>query len=97
MLPKEKEDIMTADLEPPVGMSVWEHELFDHLVNHIRQEDELISDYERLAAETGGHVAYLLKLVMEDERRHHRLFEEWRHAPAGRTPDSAPRQDRTAR
>jgi rubrerythrin len=32
------------------------------------------------AASAGGHVSYLLKLIMEDEARHHRLFDEWRNA-----------------
>jgi hypothetical protein len=68
---------MTTNLEPPVGLSVWERDLFDHLVGHIREEDQLIGEYERLAAEAGGHVGYVLGLIMEDERRHHRLFEEW--------------------
>jgi hypothetical protein len=68
---------MTIDIEPPVGMSVWERELFEHLVRHMQNENELIDDYERLAADAGGHVGYVLRLIIEDERRHHRLFEEW--------------------
>jgi len=71
---------MTTNLEPPVGLSTWERELFDHLIAHVEQEDKLISAYERLAAEAGGHVAYVLGLITEDERRHHRLFEEWCNA-----------------
>jgi rubrerythrin len=71
---------MTTDLNPPVGLSTWERELFDHLVTHIRQENELIEEYERLATDAGGHVGYVLGLIIEDERRHHRLFEEWCNA-----------------
>ncbi len=71
---------MTTELEPPVGLSVWERELFEHLVEHMRREDELVERYEEVAAEAGGHVAYLLRLVIDDERRHHHLFEEWANA-----------------
>jgi hypothetical protein len=74
---------MATDLEPPVGLSVCEQEIFDHLVKHMQDEDQLVERYERLAAEAGGHVAYLLGLIMEDERRHHRLFEEWCNALRG--------------
>ena len=68
---------MSIDQDPPAGMSVMERELFDHLVRHLDAENQLIDDYEKLAAQAGGHVAYLLRLIIEDEQRHHRLFEEW--------------------
>jgi hypothetical protein len=68
---------MSIDQDPPAGMSVMERELFDHLVRHLDEENQLIDDYEKLAADAGGHVAYLLRLIIEDEHRHHRLFEEW--------------------
>jgi hypothetical protein len=68
---------MTTDMEPPIGLSVWEQEIFDHLVGHMKEEGQLLERYEKLATDAGGHVAYLLRLIMEDERRHHRLFEEW--------------------
>ncbi len=64
----------------PVGLSVWEHDLYEHLTEHIENEQVLVGRYSELAESAGGHVAYLLKLVMEDEARHHRLFEEWRNA-----------------
>ena len=66
--------------EPPVGLSVWEHDLYEHLTEHIENELALVDRYAALAESAGGHVAYLLKLVMEDEARHHRLFDEWRNA-----------------
>ena len=64
----------------PVGLSAWEHELYEHLTAHMEAEAILVSRYEDLAQAAGGHVAYLLKLIMEDEARHHRLFDEWRNA-----------------
>jgi hypothetical protein len=40
----------------------------------------LVTEYERLAAQAGGHVSYILRLINEDERRHHRLLEDWCNA-----------------
>jgi hypothetical protein len=62
---------------------VWEQEIFDHLVRHMKEEDQLVDRYDELATKARGHVAYLLRLIMEDERRHHRLFEEWCNALRG--------------
>ena len=64
----------------PVGLSAWEHDLYEHLTQHIEAESALVDRYQALAERAGGHVAYLLKLIMEDEARHHRLFDEWRNA-----------------
>ena len=91
---------MTINTTPPVGLSVWELEIFDHLVRHLRAEDELVTRYEALADEAGGHVGYLLRLIVEDERRHHRLFGEWcnsLHAAAtfGSVPPEIPPLTRT--
>jgi len=71
---------MTTNTEPPVGLSAWEHDLYEHLTEHMENELALVARYDALAANAGGHVAYLLKLIMEDEARHHRLFDEWRNA-----------------
>jgi hypothetical protein len=71
---------VSVDLETPAGLSVYERELFEHLVKHLETERKLIDDYEDLASRAGGHAAYLLRLIIEDERRHHRLFEEWCNA-----------------
>ena len=64
----------------PVGLSSWEHDLYEHLTMHMETESGLVDRYEALAERAGGHVAYLLKMIMEDEARHHRLFAEWRNA-----------------
>ena len=71
---------MTTNTRPPVGLSLWESELYEHLTEHMESERALVDRYEDLANRTGGHVAYLLRLIMEDEARHHRLFDEWRNA-----------------
>ena len=64
-----------ADLSPPAGASVWERELFDHLVGHGRTEGALLDQYVRAAEETDSKAfAYLVNLLVEDEHRHHTLF-----------------------
>jgi rubrerythrin len=65
---------------PPPGLSSWEYELYEHLTRHMENELDLVDEYAELAASAGGHVSYLLNLIMEDEARHHRLFDEWRNA-----------------
>jgi rubrerythrin len=74
---------MTIDMSIPVGLSVWEQEIYQHLVDHMMAEHRLIDDYERLAKTAGGHVSYLLKMIIDDEIRHHRLFGEWCNALRG--------------
>ena len=64
----------------PVGLSAWEHDLYEHLTTHMATESALVERYEDLAKRAGGHVEYLLRMIMEDEARHHRLFGEWRNA-----------------
>lgn len=71
---------MTTNTKPPVGLSAWESDLYEHLSDHMENESELVGRYGELAGSAGGHVAYLLRLIMEDEARHHRLFDEWRNA-----------------
>ncbi len=71
---------MTLRAGPPPGLSSWEYELYEHLTQHMETELDLVDEYSDLAASAGGHVTYLLNLIMEDEARHHRLFDEWRNA-----------------
>lgn len=57
------------------GASVWEQQLYDHVVGHLEDEMVVIGDYERLANETDSPAfAYLARLILDDERRHHRLL-----------------------
>jgi len=64
----------TSELE---GGSVWDEEVYSAFRAHVSEEDELLAEYRRLAADTGSpDVAYLVGLIAEDEERHHRLFEE---------------------
>jgi len=61
----------------PVGLSVWEGELYEFLVDHVKSESDVLVRYQGLAEQSTGHVRFLLDLIAEDEARHHRLFEQW--------------------
>jgi rubrerythrin len=63
--------------EPPVGLSVWDQELYGALIDHIDAESDLLARYEGLAADHPGHVQFLLELIADDEARHHRIYEQW--------------------
>ncbi len=56
---------------------MWERELFAHLTNHLEAERGLLEQYSALAENTSSNaLRYLVNLLIEDERRHHRLFAE---------------------
>jgi rubrerythrin len=68
---------MDSELALPIGASRWERGIFDHLTQHIIQERELLAEYVDAATETESRaLAYLIGLLVEDERRHHRLFKQ---------------------
>lgn len=63
---------MTTNL---MGASVWEQELYDHLISHVERERETLQAYAELADRTSSPgFAFLAKLILEDERRHHQLL-----------------------
>jgi len=60
-----------------VGASVWEEELYEHLTSHVENERELLQTYQQAASYSGSAAfRYLASLIVEDEVRHHRMFEE---------------------
>ncbi len=64
-------------LVPPVGASVWERQVFDHLTQHIVQERGLLEEYVEAAEKTESKaLAYLITMLVEDERRHHGHFKQ---------------------
>jgi rubrerythrin len=86
----------------PIGLSVWEQELYERLTEHIASESEVLERYEGLAEESSGHVRFLLALIAEDEARHHRLYEQWARTvremvlvtePGDAVPDLTPETD----
>jgi hypothetical protein len=67
--------------EALVGASQWEEELYEHLSSHMDNEVELLAAYQEAAAESGSAAfQYLASLIVDDERRHHRVFEELANA-----------------
>jgi hypothetical protein len=60
-----------------IGASVWEGDLYDHLLSHMDNERGLLVAYQQAAANSGSPAfRYLASLIVEDEIRHHRMFED---------------------
>jgi rubrerythrin len=60
-----------------IGASVWEQDLYDHFTSHVANERDLLSGYQQAAADSSSPAfRYLTALIVEDEIRHHRMFEE---------------------
>lgn len=59
------------------GASAWEQQLYDHIVQHVEEELAVIRSYEQLAERTDSPAfAYLARLILDDERRHHQLLRD---------------------
>jgi hypothetical protein len=58
--------------------SLWEQEMYDHVVGHIATEGAILDEYQRLSEDPSGSPAfrYLAALILADERRHHQLFND---------------------
>lgn len=64
-------------LQPPVGASVWEREMFEHLTTHAQLEGQMLDGYLAAAQSSGSKAfAYVVGLLVDDERRHHRHFSD---------------------
>jgi rubrerythrin len=51
--------------------------MLSRLTSHVENEREFLESYAKLAEEAPDeYVRYLLKLVVDDEVRHHQLFQE---------------------
>lgn len=78
------------------GASVNERELVDALARHGKEEGKMLATYARFASSAPSATArYLVSLILDDERRHHRLLGEianaigwsWDGERAGVAPD----------
>jgi hypothetical protein len=72
-----------------VGASVDERDLVHLLATHAQKEGAILERYRRFATEaTSPAVRYLVKLIVDDEERHHRLLAELANAIAweGQSP-----------
>jgi len=86
-----------------MGASVHERELVGMLARHGKEEGALLERYQRFASETGAPaVRYLIKLILDEERKHHRLLAEmantiawgWsENSPEPAAPEIFPNQD----
>jgi hypothetical protein len=63
--------------ETPAGLSVFEREVYELLVDHVAKESAVVDEYDELLERSTGHVRFLLDLIIQDELRHHRVYEEW--------------------
>ena len=60
---------------PPVGASDGDIELFSMLRAHVAKERALLGEYVLASQESNSRaLAYLVDLLVQDERRHHRIF-----------------------
>jgi rubrerythrin len=66
-----------------VGASAESHELVELLARHGKEEGVLLERYEHFAHDAStADVRYLVQLILDDERRHHRLLVEMATAVA---------------
>lgn len=58
-----------------IGASEWERRLFDHLTSHVERERSMLEEYGAAAEQTRSKAfAYLVGLLVDEERHHHDLF-----------------------
>jgi rubrerythrin len=78
------------------GASVDTRALVELIARHGTEEGQLLATYEDLASTTSDEgVRYLIGLILEDERRHHRLLAEIANSmawgsTAGRPKEATP-------
>ncbi len=66
----------TAD-EPSAGLSAFKRNLYAHLTSHVQAERGLLEQYAAVAEQTESKAfRYLVNLLIQDEIRHHRIFEQ---------------------
>lgn len=63
--------------ESSAGPSPWERQLYAHLKGHVETERATLERYAEVAEQTDSEAfRYLVKLLIDDEVRHHHLFNE---------------------
>jgi rubrerythrin len=59
------------------GASVWEQDMYDHLTAHGKEEGATLQSYRELADSTDSPAfAFLARIILDDERRHHQLLDD---------------------
>ncbi len=65
------------------GASAGDRHIVEWMTRHAKEEEALLERYEHVAREsTSPATRYLVELIMEDERRHHRVLGQIAHAIA---------------
>lgn len=73
------------------GASVDTRDLVELIVRHGKEEGELLATYEQLVDSSDNETAaYVIGMILEDERRHHRLLAEVANAAAWDRSPGAP-------
>lgn len=64
-------------MDPTDGSETWVEQLYHHVTQHVQTEQGLLENYISAAHGTESKALnYLVNLIIEDEKRHHRLFSE---------------------
>ena len=82
-----------SKLRPTVGSREWELDICQHVANHGQIEEEILDEYQSLAddEEIPPAFAYLARIILEDEIRHHRIFDDLAENMRQMTEESADR------
>jgi hypothetical protein len=68
---------MSMTDESSAGPSQWERQLYKHLKEHAETERAMLDKYADVAERTDSEAfRYLVKLLIDDEIRHHNLFRD---------------------
>ncbi len=61
-----------------VGTRQWEEDIYQHVAAHGQIEVEILEQYRALAndEQTSPGFRYLARMILEDEERHHRIFDD---------------------
>jgi hypothetical protein len=59
-----------------LGASKWEIALAEEFAEHVREEKDFLQAYRELAEKAPPFIGYILRLILEDEARHHQIFVE---------------------
>jgi hypothetical protein len=84
--PQPDEDALSEHTQAMLTHSLpeWEAGLLAHFREHGKREGEALAAYERFAKRNPeDFVRYLGKMLLDDERRHHRMFDELANALIG--------------
>jgi hypothetical protein len=83
-----------------MDVTVWAQRIIDRLHAHMDSERDALSNYARLAEDApDDHIRFLVRLIVEDEKRHHQLFSQMadslRRELEHRSPGDLPEMRRT--